>query len=214
MKNKAHPVDSSQFWDERYRQNATGWELGTPTPAFVDCFSGLKNNLGSLLVLGSGSGHDAIWLAQQGYKVTGVDFSLEAVHRSLSNAKLANVSPTFLRRDVFELSPDEFGWFDIIVEYVTFCAINPSRRAEFVRVVSNMLRPGGTFVGLFFPLDNRSGGPPFAVNIDEIRELFGDHFELQSSVEPARSVSPRMGKEMLMIWIKNEIRTHETSTLQ
>jgi hypothetical protein len=124
------------------------------------------------------------------------------------------VSPTFLRRDVFELSPDEFGWFDIIVEYVTFCAINPSRRAEFVRVVSNMLRPGGTFVGLFFPLDNRSGGPPFAVNIDEIRELFGDHFELQSSVEPARSVSPRMGKEMLMIWIKNEIPTHETSTLQ
>jgi len=53
MNGKNHPVDSSRYWNDRYQQNATGWELGTPTPAFVDYFTSLKNNVGSLLVLGS-----------------------------------------------------------------------------------------------------------------------------------------------------------------
>jgi len=208
MNTKTHPVDSSQYWDDRYQQNATGWELGTPTPAFVDYFTSLKNNVGSLLVLGSGSGHDAIWFAQRGYQVTGIDFSSEALQRSSSLAHSAGVSLKFFHRDIFDLSPDQHGQFDVIVEYVTFCAINPSRRAEFARVVSSLLRPGGKCVGLFFPLDNRVGGPPFAVNLDEIQKLFGNYFELQSSTEPVHSVSPRKGKEMLTIWIKNETHAH------
>lgn len=194
-------VSQSEYWEELYRAGDTGWDLGTPTPVFV----GLNHQLppaGSMLVLGSGMGHDAIYFAQQGYRTVGVDFAASAVTRARQNARRLGVEVEFLQENLFALPQRFREQFDIVLEYVTFCAIDPARRAEYRDVVYAVLKRGGLLVALFFPIDGRPGGPPFAVDVEEVRLLFGKTFHLVHESKPQNSVKPRRGKEVLMIWKK------------
>jgi SAM-dependent methyltransferase len=194
-------VSRAEYWEELYRNGDTGWDLGAPTPALVGLQHLLPPN-GRMLVLGSGFGHDAIYFAQQGYRTVGVDFSATAVERARQNARRLGVEVEFLQEDLFALPESFREQFDLVLEYVTFCAIDPQRRPEYRDVVHRVLKPGGLLVALFFPTDGRPGGPPFAVNVEEVRALFGKTFQLIVETVPEHSVKPRKGKEVLMLWKK------------
>ncbi|MDL1893287.1 methyltransferase domain-containing protein [Sphingobacteriales bacterium CHB3] len=202
MMNDATGVDEPHYWDALYRNNQDGWDMGTPTPVFVDLLKSRRFEPGKTLVLGCGKGHDAVLFAQHGFPVTAIDFSAEAIKHTRSLAQKQGVSLALVQEDIFDYSLGISEEFDYVVEYVTYCAIDPSRRAEFASVVPSLMKPAGRFIGLFFPLDNRPGGPPFAVSMDEVNRLFGKKLELVSVEVPERSVTPRKGKEMLTVWRK------------
>jgi methyl halide transferase len=195
-------VDEPGYWNELYRAGRSSWDMGTPAPALVHVFSRPAMTPGSVLVLGCGSGYDAVWLGERGYAVTAVDFSDEAITRARQVAGRRRVQINYLLHDIFTLSPEYDNTFDYVVEYVTYCAISPSRRDEFATVVSHLIRPGGLLVALFFPLDERPGGPPFAVQMDEALHLFGRYLNLESAFEPEHSVTPRKGRELMTLWRK------------
>lgn len=198
-----HPlVNSPAYWDELYRQNLAGWDMGTPTPAFVDLLESKQYEPGTALVLGCGKGHDAILFASRGFRVTAIDFSSLAIEHTRLLAAQSGLTLTLVQEDMFDFSLDVAEEFDYVIEYVTFCAIDPMRRAEFASMVSSVMRPSGRFIALFFPLDERQGGPPFAVSMDEVYRLFGRKLELVSVEVPRRSVTPRKGKELMTIWRK------------
>jgi hypothetical protein len=93
--------------------------------------------------------------------------------------------------------------FDYLLEYTCFCAIDPKRRTEYADLVDRLLKPGGTYIDLAFPLDGRGGGPPFAVSETEVVDLFGQRgFKLQDSEKPTDSISPRREAEKLLIFQK------------
>ena len=96
------------------------------------------------------------------------------------------------------------GVFDYVLEYTCFCAIDPPRRAEYADLVGRLLKPGGTFIALLFPIWERRGGPPFAVSPDELIQLLSDRgFELLQRETPHDSVPQRRGFEELMIFRSN-----------
>ena len=195
-------VGSSQFWDDLYSRDTTGWDMGTPTPAFVDLLHSKRFEPGKTLVLGCGKGHDAVLFAEHGFDVTAIDFSSEAIGHARKLADQKRVQIELVHDDLFDYSLGLSDEFDYLVEYVTFCAIDPLRRAEFASVVPSLMRNHGRFIALFFPLDDRPGGPPFAVSMDEVNRLFGRRLELLSIEAPERSVTPRKGKELLTVWRK------------
>ncbi len=196
------PVHEPSYWDDRYRRGEDNWDMGTPTPVFVDLLSTHKFEPGPTLVLGCGRGHDAVLFASHGFDVTAVDFSPAAIAEAGALAVKRGVQLRLLERDIFDLAPEFDNTFEYVVEYVTFCAVDPRRRDAFADVVGRVLKPGGLFIGLFFPLENRPGGPPFGVSIDEVRTLFSRSFDLLSSAVPHTSVKPRQGREALTIWRK------------
>ena len=53
-----------------------------------------------VLDLGCGGGRDAVWLARRGYAVTAVDRLEDALDLARRLARLHDVSPAFLRRDL------------------------------------------------------------------------------------------------------------------
>jgi SAM-dependent methyltransferase len=61
-------------WNERYRTESAG---GAPTPLLIQTASRLP--AGRALDLASGSGRNAVWLAQHGWCVTAVDGASEAI---------------------------------------------------------------------------------------------------------------------------------------
>ena len=93
----------------------------------------------------------------------------------------------------------------IVLEYTCYCAIDPGRRDEYADKVAGLLEPGGIYIALLFPLDNHVGGPPFAVNADELiarMEAWGMRV-LRREV-PTNSVKPRKGREELLIMGKGK----------
>ena len=110
-----------------------------------------------------------------------------------------------VQSDIFSLNPLLSGRFDYVLEYTFYCAIEPQRRGDYAAVVSQLLRPGGRFVGLAFPIDARQGGPPFSVDPEEMISLLSARgLRLEHREIPSDSVSPRRGREELLIMQKVE----------
>lgn len=196
------PVSSPSFWNELYRSDQAGWDLGTPTPTFVDLLKTNRLAPGKMLVLGSGKGHDAVLFAQHGFDVTAIDSSEEAIKFARQLAAHPNVAINFVQEDMFDYSLGVADEFDYVLEYVTYCAIDPALRPEYAAMIPSLLKDSGKFIALFFPLDDRGDGPPFSVSMDEVSRLFSKKMELISLEAPPNSVAPRKGKELLTVWRK------------
>lgn len=198
-------IDKPAAWDKAYQDGTHPWDLDGPTPEFMRLVR--ENQFAAegarVLIPGAGYGHNAVALAKLAYQVTAVEFAPVAANHILAAARKENVHVNVLRRDFFELAHDGAFQenFDCILEYTFYCAIPPKRRREYAENAARLLRKQGSFIGLFFPLEDREGGPPFAVHIDDVKKSFGDWFEL-SFQDPVKSVKPRKGREVLGIFTK------------
>jgi len=107
--------------------------------------------------------------------------------------------------DIFDLDKLFTNTFDIVLEYTCFCAIDPDRRDDYIRLVNHILNPSGEFVGLLFPTDENldSDGPPFGVDIDTTLNLFSNYFTVIKKEIPSNSIERRKGREIFVILKKN-----------
>ncbi len=80
--------DPDAFWESFYAERDQIWS-GRPNAMLVRELSGLRP--GTALELGCGEGADAIWLAEQGWQVTGLDMSALALRRAAQHAAEAGV---------------------------------------------------------------------------------------------------------------------------
>lgn len=204
MKYNSVSVNSQAFWNEKYLNREDNWELNHPTQVFVDLInSPLGLDKGKLLVLGCGSGHDAILFAENGFEVTANDFSSQAISRARKNAEIKKIKIEFVQKNLFDLGELFPEKFDFVLEYTTYCAIDPSRRIEYRDVVHKVLKKMGLFIALFFPLENKAGhNPPFSVDVIETYRVFQEKFKLKYFEKPKSSVKPRLNNEVLIIWEK------------
>ncbi len=199
-------INSPEFWETCYTSDQARWDLGSPSPVFVELLE--KNILdgpGKIAILGSGKGHDAILFAKNGYLVTAIDFAPSAISATRKLAHKNKLSIQTLEADIFNLPGKLLNKFDYLLEYITYCAIDPSRRKEYIDNIHRLLKPSGILIGLFFPIDSREGGPPFAVDPEEIKSNLRNNFTLIHYEIPKSSVKPRLGKEILMLWKKRDV---------
>ena len=183
-------------WDGRWVEGNTPWDMGQASPPMVAAVeAGLLTPPGRLLVPGSGGGHDARHLASVGFSVTGVDVSETAVRTAQDRADEEGVDATFHVADLFDL-PESMRDFDAVFEHTCFCAIDPSRRDDYVHAVADALRPGGTLLGVFFVFTTEEG-PPFGASEEELRTRFGARFDIDSSEWSRHSAERREGIEMV-----------------
>lgn len=75
-------------WEERYSGEESVWS-GNPNAQLVAEVGRLTP--GTALDVGCGEGGDVIWLAQQGWRVTGADFSANGLARAAQHAQDAGV---------------------------------------------------------------------------------------------------------------------------
>ena len=62
---KEFDINKSQEGEKLYIGGDTGWDLGEPTPVFVDIAKKLKP--AKICILGCGHGYDAIMFSQKGF---------------------------------------------------------------------------------------------------------------------------------------------------
>jgi SAM-dependent methyltransferase len=152
-----------------------------------------------MLVLGAGRGHDARLFARYGFEVTAVDFSAEAVEL-LVQFNDPNYPVEIIHADFFSLAGEWDNLFDYILDYTSFVAVLPARRADYADMVARLLKPGGRYIILAFPIGTRPGGPPYVVQPENIIDLYTQRgFGLQMRESPFDSAPDRQGFEELLV---------------
>lgn len=119
------------------------WDTGISPPelkAFLQ-----THPPGRALDLGCGTGVNAITLAQAGWEVIGVDFVPQAIRRARQKARQAGVPVDFRLEDVTQLHSIH-GTFDLILDIGCFHSLTPAGKQAVSRRLSELLKPGGTFL--------------------------------------------------------------------
>ncbi|MET0694816.1 MAG: methyltransferase domain-containing protein [Propionibacteriaceae bacterium] len=130
---------SPAFWDERYSMSDKIWS-GNPNPRLVEHISGVE--AGTALDVGSGEGADAIWLAERGWRVTGIDVSVVALERAAQHASArgADIAEriTWQQVDLMagDVLPDSY-------DLVTAQFMHLPGREALHRRLAAAVRPGG-----------------------------------------------------------------------
>ena len=127
-------VSSSNFWNDCYDKNDTGWDLGGTTPIFVDWCNNL-NEKKKICIPGSGNGYDALYFADMGHQVTTIDFAEEPIKKLKKQSKINNLNINIIQKDIFDLGQEFHNKFDYIVEYTCYCAIDPKMRNKYIDVI-------------------------------------------------------------------------------
>lgn len=192
IRNERTPREAA-FWSESY-DSGPGWDIGRAHPYLcqklnkedaseADWLSQLapKESSARLLVPGAGGGHDAHFLSELHgrntsplWSVEALDFAEEAI--KLFQSQYPDSQVDYKKVDVFDyLKKQNDNSVDAIFEHTFLCAISPEDREEYLKQLHRVLRPGGSYFGLFFLLEHH-GGPPFAVTQWELRESLQEKF--------------------------------------
>lgn len=185
---------ATPFWDQRFEQQTTPWDLGEPHPAIDPTLLQLKLQKSRFVNFGCGLGHDAHFIAKKGHLVQAIDFSPVAIE----NAQKLYPKPAHLQwrvDDVFNLKEPVKA--DVIFEHTLFCAIPPARRKDLVRVWKQSLEDRGYLLGIFF-VNPKRYGPPYGCSEWELRELLEPHFRLMYWKRWEVSPSHRRGTELVV----------------
>ncbi|MFQ6393612.1 SAM-dependent methyltransferase [Nocardia sp. KC 131] len=145
---------TQQFWEEFYRDRDQIWS-GKPNPLLVREVAALTP--GSALDLGCGEGGDAIWLAEQGWRVTAVDVSATALRRAAGHAQDAGVGDRIVwaEHDLTESFPD--GPFDLVsAQFFHSPVAQADERTDVLRRAAAAVSPGGVLL-----IAGHAGWPSF-----------------------------------------------------
>ena len=148
---------TSQQWDERYSGDDLVW---TSTPNQFLVAVAVRLPAGRAVDLACGEGRNSIWLAEQGWTVTGVDFSPVGLSKAKRFADLRVVEVTWVESAIEAWDPPADGFDLVTMLYLQLP--QPTRSAALASAVS-AVAPGGTLLVVAHDVDNVTrgyGGPP------------------------------------------------------
>jgi thiopurine S-methyltransferase len=186
------------FWDAKYQQNETGWDIGYASTPIKTYINQLKNKNIKILIPGAGNGHEVEYLFKNGFtNITVIDIALQP----LKNLQLR--LPNFPKENLIHANFFELNnVYDLILEQTFFCALDPILRETYVDKMYNLLTNNGKLVGLLFDIEFDKQGPPFGGSFNEYYNLFKSKFKIITLEKCYNSIKPRAGKEQFFIFEK------------
>ncbi|MEV1290057.1 class I SAM-dependent methyltransferase [Micromonospora sp. NPDC049679] len=145
-------MDSSQ-WDARYAAAPDLVWTADPNRFVVEVLTDLPP--GRALDLAAGEGRNAVWLAQQGWQVTAVEFSTVAVERGRRLADQRGVTVEWIVADLRAYAPPTDSFDAVIVAYLHLPAADLS---PVLTAAGAALAPGGTLLIVGHDVANLTAG--------------------------------------------------------
>lgn len=184
---------NANYWEQRYLQHNTPWDLGGPSPALTAYLENIDRSA-SILVPGAGHAYEAEWLINQDFtNIHVLDYSAQAVKEAKER---------FPNSDLVHWHVEDFfdhnGAYDVIVEQTFFCALDPILRMDYALKMKSLLKPGGILMGLLFDFPLTEQGPPFGGSKSEYLAYFEGNFQIEHLETCSNSIKPRAGREIFI----------------
>lgn len=178
------PID---FWEERYGSSGQVWSgrVNATTASVVTDLEAAGVVPGTALDLGCGEGGDAIWLAQRGWRVTGLDISPTAIGRARDAAVAAGLGEdqvSFIATDLSAWMAGAAGRGADSVDLVTASFFHSPvllPRGEILAAAASLVAPGGHLL-----LVTHAAVPPWATGEDAAH-----HADLLSPAEEVEALA-------------------------
>lgn len=175
-------------WNRRYAGSELLW-TAEPNRFLVAETEALPP--GRALDLACGEGRNAVWLAERGWEVTGVDFAEVGLEKARGLAAAHGVEPAWVHADLLEYDPPRAA-FDLVA--LLYLQLREDERRRVLRVAAEAVAPGGTLLVVAHDrsnLDDGHGGPQDPAVLATPEEVAGDLDGLE--VERAEVVERRTG---------------------
>jgi len=174
-------------WLERWEQQNIGWHHEEYNPHLLKYWQVLDVPEGTLVLAPlCGKSRDMVWLAEQGYRVRGIELSPLAVETFFIEQGLQPERETvhgFERwsagpyeifcGDIFDLEQLDNSQVGAVYDRASLVALNPLQRREYVPLLKRLLPEGCPM--LLVAMDysqHEMSGPPYSVDEREVRSLF------------------------------------------
>jgi cyclopropane fatty-acyl-phospholipid synthase-like methyltransferase len=188
-------IPTKETFREMYAHCAP-WDIGRPQQPFVQAAAEIK---GSVLDAGCGTGDNALFFAERGCTVTGVDFLEGPIKLAKQKATQRGIQARFWVHDALKLSA--LGQqFDNIIDSGLFHVFSDEDRKRYVPELAAVLKTGGKYFMMCFS-DKEPGteGPRRVLKAEievafahgwKIESLDAVHFEISANLPPHMKFSP------------------------
>lgn len=143
-------------WNRRYQGHELVW---TAQPNRFLLAEAATLQPGRALDLACGEGRNAVWLVEQGWQTTGVDFSDVALEKALRLADRRSVQVEWVESDLLDYHPPASA-FDLVI--VFYLQLPEPELEQILPRAANAVTAGGTFLLVGHDssnLDQGYGGP-------------------------------------------------------
>ncbi len=137
-------------WNERYGAKPLVWSASA-NELLVREVQGLTP--GSALDVGCGEGRNAIWLAEQGWDVTAIDFAATGIDKARAIAERKNVDVNWV---VGDIETAQLASFSLVI--VLYIHTSATERARWLPRMVESVAPGGNFIYIGHDPSNVEGG--------------------------------------------------------
>ena len=194
-------------WNERYAKKALVWSAG-PNQQFAREARTLPP--GRALDVACGEGRNAIWLAEQGWDVTAVDFSETGIDKGKQIAEKRGVHVNWVVEDV---STWQFPTHEFDLVAVLYLHTDSPEREKWLSNVLHSVKVNGTFLYIGHDasnIDSGVGGPQDPDQVPSVSEIGSalEDFRIQTAEVIDRPIAddPGHGKEITGIALDAFIR--------
>jgi SAM-dependent methyltransferase len=167
----------------RYESHDTPWDIGAPDVNLTHAVTSTPIKPCKAIDIGCGTGDNAIWLAQQGFDVIGIDTSAVAIEKAKEKASKADIKCTFVVGN-FLTSQIAGAPFGFVFDRGLFHVFDSDQeRKKLAENVHRHLEGAGLWLSLIGNADERrnSPGPPQRTARDIVNAV-EPYFEILSLV--------------------------------
>jgi len=186
-------------WNRRYAGAELVW-TARPNRFLVAEVAGLQP--GRVLDLACGEGRNAVWLAEQGWAATGVDFSDVALDKARALAGARGVSVEWVHADLLDYRPAAAAYDLVLLFYLQLPA---HERRRVLRAAADGVAAGGTLLLVAHDsrnLEHGHGGPSdpgvLYTPEDVAADLDGSGLELERAELARRTVETGDGERVAL----------------
>jgi SAM-dependent methyltransferase len=157
------------------------WDIGRPQKPFIAVADQVN---GTVLDAGCGTGDNAIFFAERGCKVIGIDFLELPIERAKRKSAQRNVQVQFLVKDALTLK-DWAERFDNAIDCGLFHVFSDDDRRRYVEGMATVLKPRGRLFLMCFSDEEPGTQGPRRISRKELHDSFAAGWRIES-IEPSR----------------------------
>jgi cyclopropane fatty-acyl-phospholipid synthase-like methyltransferase len=175
------------------------WEIDGPQSEIVHLVE--RGEIRSaILDVGCGTGENALYLAELGFEVVGIDIVPVAVEKALNKAKERSLAATFLVWDALTLQELQRR-FNTVIDSGFFHALPDKKGPVFVKSLASVLDSGGTYFMMCFSEHEAGSWGPRRVTQAEIRESFRQGWHINYIREA--KLDTNLGSRKCCAWLSS-----------
>jgi len=182
----------AEFWLNKWEDGKIGFHLSEANPLLVKYVHDLNLQPSNRIFLPlCGKTVDIPWLLGQGYEVTGIELSQKAVEElfisinvkpQISTSKNLTIYTSknlkIYQGDFFDLTQDILGPVHAIYDRAALIALPEDVRNRYSKHISTITLDAPQLLICLTYDQTQSQGPPFSVNPDEVRRLYGSNYSM------------------------------------